>query len=63
MVYYALSLSTSLLGGDRFLNFALSGLVEIPAYLVPIYVLKRYVFKPYLLLCILFNLNPSFIPS
>ena len=31
-VYYGLSLNTSGLGGDPYINFLLSGVVEIPAY-------------------------------
>ncbi|XP_033634576.1 organic cation transporter protein-like isoform X1 [Asterias rubens] len=34
LVYYGLSLNTSSLAGDPYLNFFLSGAVEIPAYLV-----------------------------
>ena len=34
LVYYGLSLSTGSLAGNRYLNFFLSGIVEIPAYLV-----------------------------
>ncbi|XP_077988709.1 organic cation transporter protein-like [Glandiceps talaboti] len=34
LVYYGLSLNTGLLGGNKYLNFFLSGAVEIPAYIV-----------------------------
>jgi len=33
LVYYGLSLSTGSLAGDRYVNFFLSGIVEVPAYL------------------------------
>jgi len=41
-VYYGLSLSTSELAGDAYLNFFLSGLVEIPAYTACIFILERW---------------------
>ncbi|XP_070542002.1 organic cation transporter protein-like [Ptychodera flava] len=34
LVYYGLSLNTDLLAGNRYLNFFLSGAVEIPAYIL-----------------------------
>lgn len=40
-VYYALSLNTSDLGGNIFLNFFIAGAVEFPAYVLSIFVLKR----------------------
>ncbi len=43
VVYYGLSLSTSLLAGDRYLNFFLSGLVEVPAYAVTLISVQKYV--------------------
>ena len=33
MVYYGLSLNSSELGGDDYINFLLSGAVEMPAYI------------------------------
>eukprot|EP00918_Siedleckia_nematoides_P062039 GHVU01135349.1.p1 GENE.GHVU01135349.1~~GHVU01135349.1.p1 ORF type:complete len:454 (+),score=29.38 GHVU01135349.1:32-1393(+) len=42
LVYYGLSLSTSELAGDRYLNFFLSGLVEIPAYTAAIFILQKF---------------------
>ena len=32
LVYYGLSLSTGQLGGNDYVNFLVSGLVEVPAY-------------------------------
>lgn len=42
LVYYGLSLNTSAIAGDRYINFFLSGLVEVPAYITCIFVLQRY---------------------
>lgn len=42
LVYYGLSLSTSELAGDRYLNFFLSALVEIPAYASSIYFVEKW---------------------
>ena len=33
LVYYGLSLNTSNLGGNPYINFCISGAVEIPAYI------------------------------
>lgn len=41
MTYYGLSLNTGNLGGNFFLNLAISGLVEIPAYTLAILFLDR----------------------
>lgn len=41
MVYYALSLSAGDLGGNRYLSFVLSGLIEIPSYILTIVLLNR----------------------
>ena len=41
MVYYGLSLNTGNLGGDFYLNFTLSGLVEFPAYTLCLLLLDR----------------------
>ena len=41
LVYYALSLSAGDLGGNRYLSFVFSGLVEIPSYVLTIVVLNR----------------------
>ncbi|XP_078580614.1 organic cation transporter protein-like isoform X4 [Branchiostoma floridae x Branchiostoma japonicum] len=38
LVYYGLSLNTSNLGGDDYLNFFIGGVVEIPAYITSIYI-------------------------
>ncbi|KAL3882125.1 hypothetical protein ACJMK2_028496 [Sinanodonta woodiana] len=41
LVFYGLSLNTQNLGGDLFLNFMISGLVEFPAYTLCILLLNR----------------------
>ncbi|XP_033740181.1 organic cation transporter protein-like [Pecten maximus] len=41
MVYYGLSLNTGNLGGDFYVNFLLSGLVEFPAYTLCLVLLDR----------------------
>ncbi|KAK2551245.1 Solute carrier family 22 member 15 [Acropora cervicornis] len=40
-VYYGLSFNSGNLAGDFYLNFAASGLVEIPAYLLATYLVER----------------------
>lgn len=42
LLYYALSLSAGDLGGSRYLSFVLSGLVEIPSYILTIAILNRW---------------------
>lgn len=39
-VYYGISFNTNELAGDPFVNFALSGAVEFPAYFLSIFALK-----------------------
>ena len=39
--YYGLSLNTSNLNGDLYLNFAISGLVEAPGYLIVLFLIDR----------------------
>ncbi|XP_069135010.1 organic cation transporter protein-like isoform X2 [Argopecten irradians] len=41
MVYYGLSLNTGNLGGDFYINFLISGLVEFPAYTLCLLLLDR----------------------
>ncbi|XP_014668813.1 PREDICTED: organic cation transporter protein-like [Priapulus caudatus] len=41
-VYYGLSLSTSSWKGNKYLIFGLSGLGELPAYLLAVYILHRF---------------------
>jgi hypothetical protein len=41
VVYYGLSLSTSSLAGDKYVNFFLSGAVEAPAYALTVFVLNK----------------------
>ncbi|CAH1801726.1 unnamed protein product [Owenia fusiformis] len=40
--YYGLSLSISTLAGSKYLNFFISGAVEIPAYILAMFVLRKY---------------------
>ncbi|XP_077997398.1 organic cation transporter protein-like [Glandiceps talaboti] len=42
VAYYGLSLLSTSLAGNEYLNFFLSGLVEVPAIVAPIYVLNRW---------------------
>ncbi|XP_077987759.1 organic cation transporter protein-like isoform X2 [Glandiceps talaboti] len=42
MVYYGVSLNTSSLAGNEYLNFFLAGMVEIPATLASIFLVDRY---------------------
>eukprot|EP00058_Branchiostoma_floridae_P009777 XP_002595265.1 hypothetical protein BRAFLDRAFT_233027 [Branchiostoma floridae] len=42
LVYYGLSLNTSNLGGDDYLNFFIGGAVEIPAYVSSIFVVDTF---------------------
>ena len=41
IVYYGLSLNSSNLGGNDFVNFVMSGAVEIPAYFIVILILNK----------------------
>ena len=42
-MYYGLSMNAANLGGDRYISFSLSGLVEIPSYVVAYFLVDRYV--------------------
>ena len=42
MVYYGLAMSAGSLGGNRYISFSLSGLVDIPALVVTLLFLDRY---------------------
>ncbi|KAI8499574.1 hypothetical protein Bbelb_226250 [Branchiostoma belcheri] len=42
LVYYGISLNTAALSGNFYLNFAISGFIEIPAYLISIFILDRF---------------------
>ena len=42
MVYYGLSMNAGNLGGDRYISFSLSGLIEIPSYVVAYFLVDRY---------------------
>ncbi|XP_078577475.1 organic cation transporter protein-like isoform X1 [Branchiostoma floridae x Branchiostoma japonicum] len=42
LVYYGISLNTAALSGNMYLNFAISGFVEIPAYILSIFILNRF---------------------
>ncbi|XP_078576449.1 organic cation transporter protein-like isoform X1 [Branchiostoma floridae x Branchiostoma japonicum] len=41
-VYYGISLNTAALSGNLYLNFAISGFIEIPAYLISIIILDKF---------------------
>ncbi|CAH1251990.1 SLC22A5 [Branchiostoma lanceolatum] len=41
-VYYGISLNTAALSGNFYLNFAISGFIEIPAYLMSIVILNKF---------------------
>ena len=55
MVYYGLSLNTGNLGGDFYLNFFLSGIVEIPAYILCLLLLERTGRKSFHAFCMIFG--------
>ena len=42
MVYYALAMSTGNLGGDRHISFSLSGLVEIPSFVIGYLIIDKW---------------------
>jgi len=48
MVYYGLSMNAANLGGDRYISFSLSGLIEIPSYIVAYFLVDRYVITTYI---------------
>jgi OCT family organic cation transporter-like MFS transporter 4/5 len=52
-VYYGLSLNTSNLGGNDYLNFLISGAVEVPAYAFLLFSLNRLGRKAVLCGCML----------
>ena len=41
--YYGLLLGSSHLAGDRFVNFFLSGVIEVPGLLLEFYLFNKYV--------------------
>lgn len=47
LVYYGLSFNVDDLAGNVYLNFALSGLVEIPAYLMATILVNKYVVRTF----------------
>ncbi|XP_019622928.1 PREDICTED: organic cation transporter protein-like [Branchiostoma belcheri] len=42
MVYYGISLNAAAFHGNLYLNFAISGFVEIPAYIISIFILDKF---------------------
>ena len=43
IVYYGLALDSSNLAGNKYLNFFLLGLVEIPAYILAYFTMEKWV--------------------
>jgi len=43
VVYYALAMSAGNFGGDRYVSFTLSGLVDIPSAIICYFLINRYV--------------------
>lgn len=41
-MYYGLSMNAGNLGGDRYIGFSLSGLIEIPSLAVAYFLVDRY---------------------
>ena len=42
MVYYAMAMSAGSIGGDRYISFSLSGLVEIPSLVIGCFIVDKY---------------------
>lgn len=55
LTYYGLSWNTSNLGGNMYLNFVISGLVEIPAYTACMLTLDRFGRKNFLCPCLILS--------
>ncbi|XP_026679607.1 organic cation transporter protein-like [Diaphorina citri] len=55
LTYYGLSWNTANLGGNIYLNFIISGMVEIPAYLSSMLTLDRYGRKNFLCPCLILS--------
>lgn len=47
LVYYGLSFNADDLAGNMYLNFALSGIVEIPAYILASILVNKWVYTLY----------------
>ncbi|XP_014669625.1 PREDICTED: organic cation transporter protein-like, partial [Priapulus caudatus] len=45
-IYYGIGLNTAALGGDLYISFLISGIVEIPGYLVTMYLMQTFGRKP-----------------
>ncbi|CAH1797859.1 unnamed protein product [Owenia fusiformis] len=67
MTYFGVSMGTSTLGGDRYINFALNGLVELPPGLICMFVLPKFGRKKPMFLfhvvCTISLLINSFVPE
>lgn len=59
VVYFGLSLSTSTLAGNRYINFLISGLVEAPAYALIVVVLQKSVGRLLSIMC--YNFHSSYL--
>ena len=41
MVYYAMAMNTGSMGGNRYVSFSLSGLVDVPSFIIAYFILDK----------------------